>query len=170
MNHGDRETADGLPEIFFAGAEPLRVLAHQLAVIVHPADRAEDDRREYRDPDKAVAEIGPQQRRDQHRDQDQRAAHGRRASLGEMGLRAVVTHHLSDLVLRQLADQRRADGEADRERGQHAENRAQGLIAKDVEGRDVLRQPVEQGVQHVRPPDRRRCRRPRFPCDCCANP
>ena len=45
------------------------------------------------------------------RDEDQRAAHGRRAGLGQMRVRPVVAHHLADLVARQARDHRRSDEE-----------------------------------------------------------
>jgi hypothetical protein len=44
-----------------------------------------------------------------------------------------LAHRLADLVLAELADHRRADDEADAERGQHAEN------ARSVRYRNTLK-------------------------------
>ena len=81
--------------------------------------------------------------------EDQRAAHGRRAGLGQMRLRPVVAHHLADLVARQPRDHLRADDQRERERGDRREDRAERQVREDVEarvpGRELLCEPVEHG-------------------------
>ncbi len=119
-----------------------------LAVVVDPADRAEADRHQQGHPDEAVREVAPQQRRHGDRDQDQRAAHRRRAGLDEVRLRPVVAHRLADLHPRQPGDHLRPDEERDQERGHARQHRAQREVAEDVERADVLRQELGQPEQH----------------------
>ena len=100
-----------------ARRQALRIAVDDLAVVVDPADRAEAQRHQQHDPDEAVVEVAPQQRRDRDRHQDQRAAHRRRAGLDEMRLRTVVAHRLADLHPRQPRDHARPDDERDDQRG-----------------------------------------------------
>ena len=69
------------------------------------------------------------------RHQDQRAAHGRRAGLGEVRLRPVVAHRLADLVGGELADHVGPEDQRHRERGEAGEHRAQRDVVEDVEQR-----------------------------------
>ena len=110
---------------------------HDLQIVVGKSDGAEGQRRDHGDPDEAVAQVGPQQRRDQHADNDQHAAHGRRAGFLLVGLRAVLADVLADLEFTQAANHRRADDEADEQRGQAGEGGAEGQIAKDSERADM---------------------------------
>ena len=144
-----QKTANGLPEIFLAYAQALRILSHQLAVIIHPANGTEEQRGEQHHPHKAIVQIRPQQGGDKHGDENERAAHGRCAGLGKMRLRTIAAHHLPYVVLGELADQRRTDQETDGKRREYAENGAQRQISKNVERRDIARQPVEESVEHL---------------------
>ena len=65
-------------------------------------------------------------------DDDQRAAHGRRAGLGQMRARPVVAHHLADLVARQARDHRRARPAAPAQRRHHRQDRAQRQVREHV--------------------------------------
>ena len=115
--HREREIDRGddadqrLPEELRARRQPLRIAGDDLAPVVDPADGAEAERDQQHDPDEAVVEIGPQQRRDGDRDEDQRAAHRRRPGLGQVRLRAVVAHRLPDAHPRQPRDHPRPDDE-----------------------------------------------------------
>jgi hypothetical protein len=129
-----RRADQRLPEELRARRQPLRVAMHHLAPVVHPADRAEAEGHEQHDPDVAVGQVAPQQRGDADGDQDQRAAHGRRAGLGQVRLRAVVAHRLADLLLRQPADHRRAEEEGDHQRRHRRQHGAQRDVVEDVEG------------------------------------
>ena len=54
--------ADGrLPKVFFTRAHAFGVFAHHLAPIVDPADGAKPQRHDQHNPDKAVAQVGPEQ-------------------------------------------------------------------------------------------------------------
>ncbi len=151
---GDAEADQRLPEIFLARRQAFRVAVHDLAPVIDPADDAEAQRRHQHHPDESVAEVCPQQRGDGDGDQDQRAAHGRRAGLDQMRLRTVVTHGLADLVLGQLANQARADDEGDDERRQRRQHCAQRDVVEDIECAYVLRQPLCELKQHrTLPPD-----------------
>jgi hypothetical protein len=80
-----------LPYELPARREALRIAVDDLAPVVDPAHGAEAERDEQDDPHEAVGEIAPQQRGDDDRYQDQRAAHRRRAGLRKMRLRAVAS-------------------------------------------------------------------------------
>src|SRR6185436_16752935 len=87
-----------------------------------------------------------------HGEQDQRAAHRRRARLGQMRLRSVVAHRLADLVRGELADHVRPQDQRDRERGKTGEHRAQRDVVEDVEQTYFARQPLGEFEQHQWPP------------------
>jgi hypothetical protein len=106
QQHRGAQAEHRLPEILPARGQAARIADHELQVIVAEADDAEAHRDAERDPDEAIAQIGPQQRADHDGDDDQGAAHGGRAGLGQMRARPVVAHHLADLVARQARDHR----------------------------------------------------------------
>ena len=81
---------------------------HHLQIVVGKADGAEGQRGEHRDPDEPVAQVGPQQRGNQHADDNQHAAHGGRAGLFLMGLGTFLADVLADLEFAQAADHGRA--------------------------------------------------------------
>ena len=145
---GDDEADHRLPEVLPAAGQPLRVAVDDLLPVVVPADGAEAHGHDQHDPDVAVGEVAPEQRGDADGDQDQRAAHGRRAALREVRLRAVLAHGLTDLFGGQPADDARAGGEGDQQRRHRREHGAQRDVVEDVEGADVLRQPLRQHEQH----------------------
>ena len=62
-------------------------------------------------------EISPKQRRNGDSKQDETTTHRRRASLGEMRLRSIVAHCLSDLLLLKHPNKRRTDQHAKHNRG-----------------------------------------------------
>ncbi len=122
-----------LPRVFFARAHAFRVSVHDLPIVVDPSDQPEAERDDQRDPDEAVRQIGPQQRRDTDRDQNQRAAHRRRAGLGQMRLRAILPHRLADFQCSEAADDPRSGRQADQHRGCRGEHRSQRQVREDVE-------------------------------------
>ena len=63
----------------------------------------------HRDPDEAVAQVGPQQSWDHDGDRDQQAAHGGRAGFFLMSLGAFFADVLADLKFAQAVDDERAD-------------------------------------------------------------
>ena len=98
------------PNFCFA-VRPKIALVHHLRVIVDESDDAECQQRKHRDPDIEVPQIGPEQRRHHDADDDQHAAHGRRAGLLLMRFRAVFANVLADLKFAQLAESATAPAE-----------------------------------------------------------
>ena len=84
---------------------------HYLQIIVGKTDRAERQRRQHGNPHEAVAEVGPQQSRNDHADNDEHSAHGRSAGLLLVGLGAVLADVLADLEVTQAANHGRPDDE-----------------------------------------------------------
>ena len=84
------------------------------------------------------------------RQQDEEAAHRRRAALGQqVALRAVGADRLAAVLPGpQHADQPRADEEADQQRRQHRPAGAEGDVAEDVERRELVGERDEQVVEH----------------------
>ena len=126
------------------------VAPRQLQVVVGEAQRAVAQRDEQHRPDIAVAQIDPEQRGDRQREQDQHAAHRRRALLlDQMPFRAVAADRLAVALQRlQPADQRRAEDEADDQRGQAGGARAEGDVAQQVEQDELAGQRPGEVVQH----------------------
>src|SRR5687767_5679492 len=121
--------------------------ARDLQVIVDKSDGAEEHRRDRGDPDIWIAEIRPQQRRNEDRRQDQQPAHGRRSALGLVGGRAILAHDLADLEVTQPANQPRAEQKAQHQGGQARARRAERDVLEDTQlGERVLelRQQVEE--------------------------
>ena len=142
--HGESEIDRGgkadqrLPEKFRARRQALRVAVHHLAIVIDPADGAKTEGHHQHRPDKAIAKVGPQQRCDQHRDQHQRAAHGRRAGLGEVRFWTVIAHRLAYLVGGELADNQRTGQQRYRQRREAGEHRAQRDVVKHAERAVIL--------------------------------
>jgi hypothetical protein len=106
-NPGDQEL-DGKPSL--AGKAEMRLLG-DLQIVVVEADRAEAERDKQHDPDIDACDRSAQSS-DDHQDaaQDHQAAHGRRAGLLEMRLRAVG----ADRLALALAQAQRIDDASDR--------------------------------------------------------
>jgi hypothetical protein len=142
------EAEHRLPEIFPAGRQALRVAVNHLLPVVVPADDAEAERDDEHGPHILVAEIAPEQRGETDGNEDQDAAHGRRAGFDEMGLRAVVAYRLADLLGGQPADDARAGGEGNEQRSHRRQHGTQRDVVEDVEKANVLGEPLGQGQQH----------------------
>ena len=129
-----------------------------LQIIVGETDGAEGQGREHGDPDEAVGQVSPQQRGNQHADDDQHAAHGGRAGFLLVGLWAVLANVLADLEFAQAMNDRRSDDQSDEQCGQAGEDGAKRQIAEDSERADVkddksflIQQPIEQIRPRPRP-------------------
>src|SRR3546814_6688152 len=107
-------------EVFLARRQSLRILVFDLDVIVGKTDRTERECHDQCEPDKTIAEIGPQQRRHCDCSEDQHATHGRRTGPLEMALRAVRAYRLPELATVQTLDQHRPEREAEDQRSQRS--------------------------------------------------
>ncbi len=137
--HYSRRSADNrLPKILPAGRQAPRVTFHDFAIVINPTDCAEQERHQQGDPDVAVTKIRPEQRTDANGHQDQCATHSRGASFAEMGLRTVISHRLTNLVLAQLADHHGADDQRNQQRGECAQNSTQGQVLKHRQCGEIL--------------------------------
>ena len=125
---------------------------HHLAPVVGPADGAETERDQQHDPDKAVAQVSPQQRGNGNGQQHQHAAHGWRAALAQVRLHGVFADRLADFERRQTPDHERPGDQADQQGGQRRHHGPEGQVLKHPEktefGRQGL-QPLGQTDQHV---------------------
>jgi hypothetical protein len=98
--HRGNEADADLEGQLHAPGQALAVALGQLEEVVAEADRAIADGHPQHDPDIAIRQIGPEQRGDREREQDQHAAHGRCALLGEeVALRPVEADGLSLALL-----------------------------------------------------------------------
>ncbi|MNN08042.1 hypothetical protein D3C81_1208850 [compost metagenome] len=133
-----------LPEELLAARHAARVAIHHLAVVIDPADGAVAHRHQQHHPDEAVAPVTPEQRGDADREQHQHPAHGRRARLHEVGLRADRAHGLADLQLGQATDHPRPEAEADHQRGEVGRHRAESQVVDDPQEAVIVLQPLGQ--------------------------
>ena len=179
---GDQADAALAQQLQPAGQAAARALG-ELEIVVGEADQPVAQGDDQHDPDIAVAQVRPEQRGRGQRQQDQHAAHGGRALLGQqVALGPVQADRLALALLPlQPADQGRADQEADQERRHHRAAGAEGDVADDVEGADLVREREEQAVEHqaaflMTPPAPEPARPipsmppPPAPCGCRASP
>src|SRR6185437_1019866 len=135
--------------------KPGMVRLLHLVIIVEPADQAEARRHQQARPDVRVGEVHPQQNRDRQRNQDEEAAHGRRAALGEVALRPVLANRLPlPLGSAQPTDELRAEQKPDQERGARRRAGTEADVADEVEEAGKV-QLVGDHVEHATPPDAR---------------
>ena len=87
------------PSLARAGQTEIAAVRH-LCVVVGESDGGEGAGGEHGDPDEAIAQIGPQQRGHNDRDDDQQAAHGGRAGFFLVSFRAFFADVLADLEIR----------------------------------------------------------------------
>src|SRR6185369_8165337 len=116
-----------------AGKTRVMRLLH-LVIVVKPADHPEPGCDEQTGPDVGIAELHPEQDRDDHRDEDEEPAHRRRATLGEVRLRPDLADRLA-LALRrpQVGDEPGTEQQADEERGRACRAGAEADVADQVE-------------------------------------
>ena len=134
----------GLPRELLPRAHALGIVVHDLAVVVDPADGAVAERHEEHDPDEAVGEIGPEQSRNRDGEENERAAHRRRAVLDEMGLGPVGAHGLSEMQVLKAGDHPGTERKPDPHGGERGKHRAQRQVVEDVEGRETVGQRAEK--------------------------
>ena len=151
QGEADRQSRQELVEQLGASGQSEVAAVDHLQIVVGEPDAAVGQRRHHRDPDEAIAQVGPQQRRHHHGDHDQHSAHGRSACLALMGLGAVFANVLADLEVAQSPHHRRADHQSHEQRRQAGECGAKRQIAEDSERADVkndktllIEQPIEQ--------------------------
>src|SRR5262249_3398032 len=85
-------------------------------------------------PDVRIGDLHPKQGRDDHRDQDEQPAHGRRAALGEVALRPVGADRLTLALGRaQPADEPGAAQQADEPSGGAGLDGAEADVADEIE-------------------------------------
>ena len=115
-------TDETLPAELFAGTHPLRVVMHNLSVVIDPADCAVSERHKKNGPDKTVGEVHPQKCRKPDCHQNERAPHRGRSVLHQMRFGPAVSHGLTDLEFFEFTDHpgpgRKTDCQS-RERGKH---------------------------------------------------
>ncbi|MCY1441599.1 hypothetical protein D9M71_579190 [compost metagenome] len=137
-----------MPEILPAAWQPTGVFLDDLAVVIDPANGAEQQGNDQHHPDVTVAQVGPQQGADADGREDQRTTHRRGTGLGQMRLRTIIAHGLANLANLQGTDHPWPQAQGQGQRGQHTENPAQGQVLKDREAFVELLQILSQQQQH----------------------
>ena len=125
-------------------ADPARhalgVLFGDFGIIIGKADQPEPDGDKQHDPDIGGIHAGPEQGGEQQCPQDQHAAHGGRASFGEMTGRAIIADRLAGfLAAAQQVDQRPAKDKTENQRSKEGPAGAKGDVAKQVEDIAAIR-------------------------------
>ena len=141
VERGD-QADERLPQVFVTGAHALGVLVHHLAPIIEPADRAKAQGHGQHDPDKAVAQVEPQQCGGRDTQQNQHAAHGGRTAFAEVLGHAVAANRLADFERTKVADHIGAGCQAHQQGGQGGHHGPKGQVLKHPKktelGRDRL--------------------------------
>ncbi len=155
-----RQAEDRLQQILPARFQPIRVATHDLDPVVVPADRTEADHHRQHQPHIAITQVAPQQHRQGDGEQDQRAAHGRRAGLGKKCVCGpswrIGWPPLNWASLRITAGPIHNDRNS---AVNAAKNAAEGQIVEQPEQALQLLQPTGQLKQHgMRPPPMRAAR------------
>ena len=144
QSNPERHLADQLP----ARDEPLRLAAYNLQIVVEKSDQSHPEGRHKRDDDVPAVEPRPQQRGHDGRQNDDQAAHRRRAALAVMTRRTLGPHDLTDLVLLQLPNDPRSNDEGEQQRGDGRARRAERDVVEEIE-QDVLAcERREQMIEH----------------------
>ena len=144
---GDGSDEQLQPQAHAAG-EARRGAARHLQVVVIKADGAVADRHAQHDPDVGVAEVRPQQRRDDDAGDDHEPAHGRRADFGEVRLGAVVADRLPLALLdAQQIDDAGPEQHDEQQRGEDGAAGAEGDVFENVQDPDLIAE-VHQLIQH----------------------
>ena len=138
-----------LPEELGPGPQTPGIAQAELAVVVDDTDDAEGQRAQQHDPDEAAAEIRPKQCAHDDRHQNQHAAHGGRAGLGQMAFRTHVADGLPDPPGRQPPDDEGAQRERQNQRRECAENGPHGDVTEYVERGKILGQVLGDVDQHA---------------------
>ncbi len=145
----DRHARENLISKLGASGEAKAAAADNLDVIVGKSDGAEDDGGDHREPDKGIAEVGPEQSGQQDSDANQNAAHGGRAGFLLMILWSVFADVLANLKLTQFLDDEGPDEKCNQQRRKTGEGGAKRQIPEDSEWSEVgekllVEQPVKQ--------------------------
>src|SRR5579862_491668 len=128
--------------------DPGRAPSPYLRVVVEEADQAVADGDEQRDPDVDVVQVGEEYRREHEREDDEHAAHRRRAGLGGVVRWTVAADRLPDLERREPPDERRPEEERARERGEAGQKRPEGDVLEDVQRGVCDVQRIEEEIEH----------------------
>src|SRR5277367_1795629 len=123
-------------------------------IIVGKTDRAKCQGGKNGNPDKRVAQIGPEQRGHQNRNGNQQTAHGRRTRLFLVSLRTFFADVLPNLKIAQPPNHDGPDDESREERGEAREGCAKSEIPENTEWRKIMEQlqieqPVEQSASDI---------------------
>ena len=149
-----QQAHDGLPEIFLTRAHALRVLVDHFAPVVDPADGTKTQGHDEHNPDKAVGQVKPQDRRDGNGQQDQDTPHGGRAAFGQMRWHAVAADGLTNFERGQTPNDPRPGGQTNQQGGHRRHHGAECDVLEDAQkspfGRQTL-QPLGQAKQHGPP-------------------
>ena len=122
----------------------------ELEPVVHAAQGPEPQEHEDRFLDERIVELGPQQRRQDRRGQDDQAAHRRGVGLllGQLVEGGVVElRPVADLLPHQPADDSRTDQQRDRQAGQDRHDRTEQDVLIRVEMQRIGEEAAEMSKQ-----------------------
>src|SRR2546427_145760 len=139
---------DGLGDDLLQRRQPLVLPVDGLEIVVPETHRTESEYCEDRQPDVVIGQIGPEERRNDDREEDQDAPHGRRAALDLVPAGAVLADPLANAVALQRADHRRPEHDGECKGGERGVDEPEAEVAEDVEDRELRVKGIEQEVQH----------------------
>ena len=148
-----RDAQTNLPRQLHLPCQPFLVLPHHLYIVVGEADCAHPQRRDQREPDVDVGQIGPEKGGPSDGQQDDHPAHSGGSSLVGMAHDAGVftfPDGFTDLLMGQPADDLLAGKKPDQQRRSGRQRRANRGELKDLKTRRLkgLFEPAEEVVEH----------------------
>ena len=148
QRRSDERGDTNLSEYLVARPQAMVRAPNDLEIVVGESNRTESRGRQHRNPDVDVPQIGPEQRRHQRGGQNQQTSHRRRAGFRRVRRRAFVPDDLADLKLAQLANEPRAEQQADEQRREARRGGPEGDVLNDVQHRDLRVERKKKVVEH----------------------
>lgn len=128
------------------GRQSFGLALDEFQIVVGKSHGAEADGRHHHQPHVAVGHVGPQERGEHDRKDNENAAHRRRSTLGQVPLRPVVANLLAEFNLLQFPDDPGRHHKGDEKRGDRCVDDPETLIAKDVQERKLCMKWIEPVV------------------------
>ena len=145
---GGGERDQELREQLSAARQSEAAPAGELHEVVGETDDSDADQGSESDPHQPIRQVHPEERGENHRQQDENPSHRRSSRFREMGAGTVLADGLPDLAPFQKPDRRHAERERQEERRDRRHRRAERDVPEDVERREDLRERIQPPVEH----------------------
>jgi hypothetical protein len=120
-----------------------------LRIVIAETNGGKGTGRKDRDPYETIAEVGPEKRGHDNGNHDEQASHGWSARFFLVSFGAFLADVLANLKIAEASNYKGTNNESSEQSSQAGKSGAEGDVAKDAKGRDVVlelkeQQPIEQ--------------------------